>query len=502
MTQDSEKRTGRSDAHLLGVDQPDFAPSQSPEKKTAFSLDMGRRHSVLVFALVLAVSFMDIVDFGILQVAIPTIRTQLMVSLADSQWVIGAYGITAASFLMLTGRAGDIYGQKRIFVAGTVLFTLSSLAAGLSPSFLLLVAFRLLQGIGAAMSTVTAFAIFIGLFPEGKERNKYYGILLATLSAGFATGSVAGGALTVLFGWRSVLFVNVPIGVGAILLAQRLLTNEGGSVNDRRLDIPGSMAVTSGLILFVFALTNAANDTFASLLTLVPLVLSFAVLGVFLVIEYRSDSPLLPLWFLRRGSVLDANILCLLFALTAAVPFLLTIYLQTILGYSAFYSGIGILPVAVTFFVMGGWAAAKILNRIGPRRTMLAASLFLALGSAVLTEISVGGSYVGLLPGMVIFTVGAALGFPAINAAALSGTRHGEEGLASGLINTSFRVGLPVGIAVLLTIAAVFDPPTGGTMAASGTSSGLVTGFRYALVGATLIGLACFFLSLRIKDPR
>jgi MFS family permease len=443
---------------------------------------------------------MDIVDFGILQVAIPTIRTELLVSLADSQWVLGAYGITAASFLMLSGRAGDIYGQKRVFVAGTVLFTVTSLAAGLSPSFLLLIIFRLLQGIGAAMSTVTAFAIFIGLFQEGKERNKYYGIFVATLSAGFATGSVAGGALTVLFGWRSVLFVNVPIGLVAIILAQKFLNNGGGLSRDRRLDIPGSITVTVGLILFVYALTNSANGTFVSILTLVPLALSFVVLGGFLALESRSKSPLMPLWFLKRGSVLDANFICLLFASTAAVPFLLTIYFQTVLGYSALYSGFGILPVAMTVFVMGGWAAAKILNHFGSRRTLLAASLLLAGGSALLTEIAVGGSYLGILPGIVIFSIGAALGFPAINALALAGTKPGEEGLASGLINTSFRVGLPVGIAVLLAVAGVFDPPTAGA-AAYAVTAGLVTGFRFALAAATLLGLFCFLLALRIREP-
>ncbi|HZY47593.1 MAG TPA: MFS transporter [Candidatus Bathyarchaeia archaeon] len=463
-------------------------------------MNRGTTHTSLIFALILAVSFMDIMDFGILQVAIPTIQSQLTISLADSQWILGAYGITAASFLMLSGRAGDLYGQKRIFVAGTVLFTVASLAAGLSPSFLSLVVFRLVQGIGAAMSTVTAFAIFIGLFQEGRERNKYYGIFIAAISSGFATGSLAGGALTVLFGWRSVLFVNVPIGLVAIILAQKFLYDGGHLWRDRRLDLPGSITVTAGLILFVYALTNAAKDTFASILTLLPLALSFVVLGGFLALESRSKSPLMPLWFLKRGSVLDANIICLLFASTAAVPFLLTIYFQTVLGYSALYSGLGILPVALTVFVMGGWAAAKILNRLGARRTLLGASLLLAAGSALLTQIAVGEDYLGILPGTVVFSIGAALGFPAINALALAGTKPGEEGLASGLINTSFRVGLPVGIAVLLAVAGVFDPPSPGA-AAYAALSGLVMGFRFSLAAATLVGLICFFLALRIREP-
>jgi MFS family permease len=256
-------------------------------------------------------SFLDIIDFSIVQVALPTIRTQFLATLADSQWIVGAYGLTLAGFLMLMGRAGDVYGQKKIFIAGIVLFTIASFAGGLAPSLLILIVFRALQGIGAAMSTVTAFAIFIRIFPEGPQRNRALGVLVAVLSAGFAAGAVAGGALTVGFGWRSVMFVNVPIGIAAALLSQKYLPKTEGWLKNQRLDIPGAITVTLGTILLVFGLTNASTVGFGTLDTIVPLGLSALTLVSFLVIESRSKSPLVPMEFLKRRSVLNANTLAL-----------------------------------------------------------------------------------------------------------------------------------------------------------------------------------------------
>jgi MFS family permease len=268
-------------------------------------------HTRLIFGLIVAAVFLDVVDFSIVQVALPTIRDQLAASLAQSQWVIGPYGLTMAGFLMLSGRAGDIYGQKKLFVSGIVVFTIASLSGGLAPSLLALIVARAAQGLGAAITTVTAFAILIATFPEGERRNKAFGILGALLSAGFAAGSVAGGILTVAFGWRSVMFVNVPIGVAEAVLSMRYLSNAGGRMLGGRLDLPGALTVTGGLTLLVYSLTNAATDGFSSLQTAVPLAVSAVVLASFVAIESRSKAPLLPLAFLRRGSVLSANVLAI-----------------------------------------------------------------------------------------------------------------------------------------------------------------------------------------------
>jgi EmrB/QacA subfamily drug resistance transporter len=448
-------------------------------------------------------SFLDIIDFSIVQVALPTIRTQFLATLADSQWIIGAYGLTLAGFLMLMGRAGDVYGQKKIFIGGIVLFTVASMAGGLAPSLLVLIIFRALQGIGAAMSTVTAFAIFIRIFPEGPQRNRALGVLVAVLSAGFAAGAVAGGALTVAFGWRSVMFVNVPIGIVAALLSQRFLPKTEGWLKNQRLDVPGAITVTLGTILLVFGLTNAATSGFNSLDTIVPLGLSVLVLASFLAIESRSKSPLIPPAFLKRGSVLTANTLALVLTSTVGgVSFIITIYLQNILGYSPLYAGLGTLPSAVIFFLVGGWGASRVMNRLGARRTLLMSTALATVGIALLTVISAQGSYFLILPGMIVWTLGASIGFPAVNLAAVAGTKPGEEGLASGVVSTSFRIGFPLGLAVLLTIAGAFDPPAAAGVGSYAALEGVVTGFRYALFAAVLLSLLGLALASRIKDVK
>ena len=461
------------------------------------------QHVRLIFALIIMASFLDIIDFSIVQVALPTIRTQFLATLADSQWIIGAYGLTLAGFLMLMGRAGDVYGQKKIFIAGIVLFTIASMAGGLAPSLLVLIIFRALQGIGAAMSTVTAFAIFIRIFPEGPQRNRALGVLVAVLSAGFAAGAVAGGALTVTFGWRSVMFVNVPIGIVAALLSQRFLPKTEGWLKSQRLDVPGAITVTLGTILLVFGLTNAATSGFDSLDTIVPLGLSVLVLASFLAIESRSKSPLIPPAFLKRGSVLTANTLALVLTSTVGgVSFIITIYLQNILGYSPLYAGLGTLPSAVIFFLVGGWGASRIMNRLGARRTLLVSTALATVGIALLTVISAQGSYFLILPGMIVWTLGASIGFPAVNLAAVAGTKPGEEGLASGVVSTSFRIGFPLGLALLLTIAGAFDPPAAAGVGSYAALEGVVTGFRYALFAAVVLSLLGLALASRIKDVK
>jgi MFS family permease len=465
----------------------------------------GRRasHSRLVFGLVIAAVFLDVVDFSIVQVALPTIRSQFLVSLANSQWLIGAYGVTMAGFLLLSGRAGDIYGQKKLFVSGIVLFTLASLAGGLAPSFPLLIAARAVQGIGAAISSVTALAIFIELFPEGKERNRALGIFVAVLSAGFAAGAVAGGILTVSLGWRSVMFVNVPIGAVAAALSQRCISNRGGRLVNGHLDMPGALALTGALMILVYGLTNAGNTGLFTTSATVPIAASLLILAGFVAIERRSKQPLIPLGFLRRGSVLSANVLGLIVgSLVVGLTFVLTIYLQQILGYSAFYAGLGVLPTAIIFFVVGGFGASRIVNRFGVRAVMVASAVLVTLGSLLLTIISVHGSYYDILPGSLLFALGGSIGMPTLNIAAFAGTRPGEEGLASGLISTSLRVGFALGLALLLTIAGATGA---GAVGASDPSASIavsvVIGFRYALIGSATLGVIGILVAMRIKGP-
>ncbi len=457
----------------------------------------------LTLILIIAAGFLDVIDFSIVQVALPTIRTELMISLAESQWIIGAYGLTLAGFLLLSGRAGDIYGQKKLFVFGVALFTVASFTGGLAPSLLSLIISRAVQGIGAAISTATAFAILVTTFPEGRERNRALGIFVAVLSAGFAAGSISGGVLTASFGWRSVLFVNVPIGIVAAVLSQKFLVSYPGRALNKHLDLPGALAVTSGLVLLVYALTNAATDGFASAQTILPLLVSTIVLAGFIAIEHRSESPLMPLAFLRRGTVFTANVLALLLTATAGgVVFILTTFLQQVSGYSALDAGLEFVPAAMIFFFVGGWASSRLVNRVGLKLVLVTSMTLITVGSALLTQITVSSGYVGVLPGMLIWSLGAAIGFPALNIAALAGTKPGEEGLASGIIGTSQRIGFPLGLAILLTIATVTDPPAIGTANQSASLVGIVTGFQYAFLASTIISAIGLFIALRVKNPR
>src|SRR3989442_5992774 len=402
---------------------------------------------------------------------------------------------------MLSGRAGDVYGQKKLFVFGIVLFTIASPAGGLAPSFPPLVIARGVQALGAAISTVTAFAILISCFPEGKERNRALGIFISVLSAGFAAGSILGGVLTATLGWRSIVFVNVPIGAVGAILSQKFLADNPGRSTERHLDLPGAVSLTGGLILFVYALTIASIDGFTSIDTLLPLGVSAVILAGFLAIEDRSKAPLIPLSFLRRGNILAANAMGLIFTSSAGgLIFLLTIYLQQILNFSAPAAGVAFLPPALIFFFVGGWGSSWLTDRFGMKPVLILSMALVTLGSALLIPITVASGYFGILPGLLVWSFGASIGFVALSIAAVGGTQHGEEGLASGLINTSERIGFPLGLAVLLTIATTMDPtPVGET---SPSLAGLVCGFQYAFLADTVLNGIGLVIALPIKGQR
>src|SRR5881296_1984510 len=479
-TQTGELRLTGNGGHGAAKDEPDAV---GPLHGAVAS------HGRLILAVIIAAAFLDVVDFSVVQVALPTIQREFLAPLAESQWVTGVYGLTLAGFLMVSGRAGDVYGQKRLFLFGIVLFTVSSLSAGLAPSLLSLVVSRAIQGIAAAMTTATALAILAATFPEGKERNRAFGVLVSILSAGFAAGSIAGGILTAAFGWRSVMFVNVPIGIAATILAQRFISrNGGGRAASRRLDIPGAITVTAGLILLVYAFTIATTDGLFTIQAALPLGLSALTLAVFLAIEYRSKAPLMPLAFVRRRTTLTANVLSLVVSSSAGALIVLTVYLQGVLGYSPLDAGLAFLPAAAIFFFVGGWGSSWLMNRLGLKRVLVISTTFVTLGLAALAPLPVAAGYVGILPGTMLWAFGASIGFPALAIAGLAGTKHGEEGLASGLIQTSQRLGFPLGLSLVLTVASTFDPLLG------------LTGFRYAFLGAAMLSAVGLGIALRFRS--
>ncbi|MGH9920767.1 MAG: MFS transporter, partial [Nitrososphaerales archaeon] len=426
------------------------------------------RLSLILTLLVLA-QFVIVLDFSIVQIALPTMRTELGISLADSQWIVSAYGLTFAGFLLLSGRASDLYGRRRLFGIGLVVFALSSLAGGLAPSESVLIGARAVQGIGAAIASATGLSLLVVTFPEGRERNRALSVFAAVSSAAFAAGVILGGVLTATLGWRSIFFVNVPIGIVTAILASRLLVESRGDPNQRRLDLPGALSVTAGLSILVYALTNAANRGLLSIDTLAPLGLSGIVLASFLVIEHRSGAPLMPLSFLRRGAVFSANALAILtLSAVSSMIFLLTIYLQQIQGYSALSAGLAFLPTALVFLTVGGYLSVKLVTRFGPKPVLLVGMTIQTAGFLLLSQLHLGTPFLsGVLPDMLVVSLGAALSFTAFNIAALSGARKGEEGLASGLINTSTQVGGPIGLAIAVTIVGVVAASAGASVTAA-----------------------------------
>ena len=266
----------------------------------------------LIFVLLVLAQFVIVLDFSIVQIALPTMRSELNISLADSQWIISAYGLTFAGFLLLSGRASDLYGRRKLFAIGLLVFAITSLVGGFSPSDSVLIGARAVQGIGAAISSATGLSLLVVTFPEGPSRNRALSIFVATSSAAFAAGVILGGVLTATLGWRSIFFVNVPIGILTAVFVLRLLSESRGDSSKKHLDLPGALSVTGGLSILVYALTNASNEGLLSLLTLIPLALSAVVLICFFVIEKKSRDPLLPLSFLRRGGIFSANVLAII----------------------------------------------------------------------------------------------------------------------------------------------------------------------------------------------
>jgi len=422
-----------------------------------------------VLGLLVTAQFAVVVDFSIVQIALPTIRADLGMSLADSQWIISAYGVTFAGLLLLSGRLSDIYGSKRLFLIGLLVFSLSSLSAGLANTELVLIGSRVVQGVGAAIDSATGLAMITRIFAPLGRLNQALGIFTAVSSAGFTAGVLLGGVLTEALGWRWIFFVNVPIGLLGTLLSFRVLPNLAPSQGpSRHLDVPGALSITLGLMLLVYGLSEVGNGV-TSYLTYASFGLSGLVILAFLAIEASSSAPIVHLGFLKRRTIFFANATALLtFATTVPWIFFMTSYLQVFLSYSPLDAAASLVPGSLIYFFLGGFGAPRLVRWLGARPVLVGAMLALAAGMYLTSRLSIGSSYlVDILPTIVVSSGGGALSATASNIAALSGTRRGEEGIASGLINTSRQVGGPVGLALAVSVvgvvthgAGLFGPPS------------------------------------------
>src|ERR671927_95920 len=371
----------------------------------------------------------------------------------DLQWVISAYALVFGGFLLLGGRAADVIGRRRLFLAGLVVFTLASLLAGLAWSEASLIGARSLQGLGAAIISPAALSILSTTFREGRERNIALGVWGAVGGFGAAAGVLLGGVLTDALSWEWIFFVNVPVGVLAFALTP-LLLDESRDATVKRFDVPGAVFVTGGLSALVYAITKAGQQGWLSGRTLAFFAASLVLLAAFAAWETRHPEPLMRFGILRIRTVSGANVAGLILGTASFAMFLmLTLYMQQVLGYSAMKTGLAYLAVAGTAIF---WSAlgAQLTTRLGVKPVLVAGMASLTAGLVYFTQVSVGGSYLGdLLPGFLLIGVGIGFAFVPISIAALAGVEAAEAGLASGLINTSQQIGGALGIAALSTIA-------------------------------------------------
>jgi EmrB/QacA subfamily drug resistance transporter len=456
------------------------------------------RRKWLALALLSAVQFMVVLDIAIVNVALPSIKDDLGFSQENLQWVISAYALVFGGVLLLGGRAADVLGRRRIFLAGIVLFTLASLFAGLAWSEGSLIGARAFQGLGAAIISPAALSILSTTFAEGRERNIALGVWGAVGGFGAAAGVLLGGILTDALSWEWIFFVNVPVGVTAFVLTPFLLT-ESRDARVKRFDVPGAVLVTGGLSSLVYAITQAGQEGWLAGRTVGFGAAALALLVAFVAWELRHPEPLMRLGILRIRTVSGANVAGFIMGTAMFSMFLmLTLYMQQVLGYSAMKTGVAYLAVAGTAIVWSA-VAAQLVTRVGVKPVLVAGMTFLTGGLVYFTQVSVGGSYLGdLLPGFLLIAVGIGFSFVPISIAALAGVQASEAGLASGLINTSQQIGGALGIAALSTIATsrTNDAVAAGTALPSALVHGF-TGAFLAGVGIAAVGIVAALTLIR-----
>ena len=471
-------------------------PSSTNLSANHLSPDHSARWGAL--ALIVTAQFMVILDVAIVNVALPSIKTDLGFSEADLQWVVSAYAILFGGTLLLGGRLADLLGRRRLFVTGLLLFAASSLLCGIAWSDWSLVGFRAVQGLGGALLAPAALSLLMTSYAEGRDRNLALGIYGAASGSGAAAGVLLGGVLTSYLSWSWIFFVNVPVGLAAALLAPVVLTESRPDLGHRHFDLRGALTVTGGLMLLVYALTRATTDGWTSPVTLSLIGAAAALIATFVLVELRSPWPLLPMRIFRSRTVSVANVaMTIVGAVTFSEFFLLTLYLQDVLRYSAIQSGVAFVAFALTVVVVSN-VAQVVVNRVGVRATLTAGLLASAASVAWLTRLPVDGHYFpDLFPAFVVGGAGLGLSFVPVTIASLTGVDRSDAGVASGLVNTSRQIGGAIGIAAATAIAAHATGPSPGVAAVD-------HGYRvalFALGGLLLVGAAAVATLIRPPAP-
>jgi EmrB/QacA subfamily drug resistance transporter len=447
--------------------------------------DRGRRIALVVLC---AGMLMIVLDATIVNVALPSIQSDLRFSQSSLAWVVNAYLIAFGGLLLLAGRLGDLIGRKRIFIIGLAVFTSASLLCGLAQSQSMLIVARFVQGAGGAMTSAVILGMIVTMFQRPAERARAIGVYSFVASAGGSIGLLAGGALTQAINWHWIFFVNLPIGIATGLVAARLLDREQGIGFERGADVPGALLIVSALMLGVYTIVGAGAHGPGSQQTLGLGVVAAALLIAFVVRQARTPQPLVPLRIFRSRVVSAANLVqALMFAGMFGMFFLGALYLQRVLGYDAFQVGLAFLPVAVAIGALSLGFSPRLITRFGARQTLLPGLVLIVVGLLLFMQVGVDADYMsGILPVMLLLGVGAGLSFPSLMTLAMSGVAPSDSGLASGLVNTTQQVGGALGLAVIATLSTT---RTNGLLAdGASTASALTGGYHLAFgIGAGLV---------------
>ncbi len=469
----------------------------------------GSSNPWIVLVLVCLAQFMVILDATIVNVALPSIQRDLELTEANLQWIVNAYALLFGGFLLLGGRAGDLIGRKRIFLAGVVVFTLGSLLCGFAQSEIWLILSRGLQGLGAALVSPAALSIVTTTFEEGAERTKALGVWAAIAVGGGAVGLLLGGILTETLSWPWIFFVNGPVGVVTFVLSLRLVPESKDEQAHKTFDLGGAVTVTAGLIALVWGIVRSSQSGWGSAEVIGSLALAFVLLAAFVVIERRSPEPLVRLSIFSVRTVRGANVAMFIVAAGLfAMFFFNTLYLQRVLGYSPLEAGLAFLPFTLGI-IMGAGISQRLVPALGAREVPIIGLALAVVGLMLFLRLTPEGtSYVvDLLPGIMLVSIGMGLTFVPVTLIATSGVPHGDAGLASGLFNTSQQIGGALGLAVLSTIATSKTTGAieqlGHRPSESETASALVDGFHLAWIGTAVLlvaGAVLLVVLLRRSD--
>ncbi len=462
-----------------------------------------RRWTALI--LLCVAQFVVVLDASIVNVALPSIGKGLNFSEENLPWVVNAYVIAFGGFLLLGGRAADLLGRRRVFMAGLLVVAVASLAAGFATNQGQLIAARAAQGLGAAIISPAALSIVTTLFADGAERNKALGAWGAVAGSAGAVGVLLGGILTDSLGWEWVLWVNVPVALVALALTPGLIPESRSESATRHFDAAGAVTVTAGLSVLAYSFLDASNSGWGSTKIVSLLALSAALIAAFVAIELRSKAPLIPFRIFRLRTLTGANVVgILLGASLFSMFFFISLYMQQVLGYSPIHAGLSYLPLALTIIVAAGFGG-QLVTRFGFKPILAAGLLFVSAGLAWFSQVSVGGGFLtDILGPSMLAAVGLGFGFVTSTIAAVSGVEEREQGLASGLINTSQQIGGALGLAVLSTIATSRTEHVMAT-GASSLPNALTEGFQSAFLGGAVIaalGFVATLILIRSRDSK